>query len=279
MLPMKNIKVCNTKSIVAYLVLSTIITSFTFSSCDTQPKFPATLMEMNKPAYLLRDSAFWNRNESNHFVYFSSKKVGDDFIKDIIQNQETNIIHIAAIMNLKEVDKLPKIKLWIFNSDHEKYLKTQVKSNAHTLTEYWSTYYNKNNATGAHEIAHLLSQHFWGYLKSKKYNFLMEEGFAFYVDETRFFKFEFYKKAKSILANAKYSISTIIKDNNNNEDYEDKATVCGAFDKYLITNFGIEKFAVLWKNIDNENIFNSTYNKSLSNLESDFYKFLETIES
>ena len=245
-----------------------------FSNCYSPPKFPATLMEMNKPEYLLKDSLFWNRNESKHFTYFSSKKVDSGFIKDIIENQENNIIHIAKIMDIKNIDTLPKIKLWIFNSDNEKYSKTQVKSNAHTLTEYWSTYYNKNNATGAHEVGHLMSQHFWGYLKSKKYNFLMEEGFAFYVDETRFFKFDFYKKAKVILGNDKYRISIIIKENNNN-DYENKAIVCGAFDKYLINTFGVEKFAVLWKNIENENVFNTTYNKSLFDLENDFYTFLE----
>ena len=246
-----------------------------FSSCSSQPNFPATLMEMNKPAYLLKDSSFWNRNESRHFIYFSSKKVSSDVIKNIMENQEDNIIHIAKIMNVKDIDTLPKINLWIFNSDYEKYLKTQVESNAHTLTEYWSTYYNKNNAAGAHEIAHLMSQHFWGYLKSKKYSFLMEEGFAFYADETKFFKFDFYKKAKIILENGKYSISGIIKENSN-DDYENKATVCGAFIKYLVTVFGVEKFASVWKNIENENIFNTTYNKSLPDLETGFYTFLET---
>lgn len=102
----------------------------------------------------------------------------------------------------------------------------------------------------------------------------MEEGFAFYIDEGKFFKFDFYKKAKDMLGNDKYRIASIIKENNN-DDYEDKATVCGAFVKYLITNFGVEKFAVLWKNIENEDAFNTTYGKSFSDLESDFYVFLE----
>lgn len=245
-----------------------------FTSCEPQPKFPATLMEMNNPAYLLNDSLFWNKNESEHFLYYSSKKIDRDFIKNVIDNQENNITNIAKIMNVNDIDTLPKIKVWIFNSDHEKYLKTQVKSNAHSLTEYWSAYYNKNNATGAHEIGHIMSQHFWGYLKTKKYNFLMEEGFAFYIDESKFFKFDFYKKAEGLIVNDKYRISSIIKENNN-DDYEDKATVCGAFVKYLITNFGVEKFAVLWKNIENEGAFNATFSKSLSDLENEFYIFLK----
>lgn len=244
------------------------------TACNRQVKFPATLMEMNKPEYLLQDSSFWNKTESRHFSYYASKKVNKDLIKPIMENQELNLNHIAGIMKISSIDSLPKIKLWIFSSDREKYLKTQVNSNAHTLTEFWSTYYNKDNATGAHEIGHLMSQHFWGYLKSKKYDFLMQEGFAFYVDETRFFKFDFYKKAASILENEKYRISVILKENSNN-DYEKKAIVCGAFVKYLITNYGIENFAGLWKTIEeDENAFTTIYNKSLSNFENDFYTFL-----
>ena len=243
-------------------------------SCKGQIKFPATLMEMNNPEYLLKDSLFWNRAESKHFICYSSKKVDNDLIRPILENQEMNIYHIAKVMDINHVDTLQKINLWIFNSDREKYFKTQVNSNAHTLTEYWSVYYNKDNATGAHETGHLMSQHFWGFPKSKKYDFLMQEGFAFYMDENRFFKFDFYEKAKGILRNEKYRISTIVKENNNT-NYEDKAMVCGAFVKYLITSYGIENFARLWKSDEeNENAFHTIYSKSLSDLENDFYKFL-----
>jgi len=159
------------KETINYLTMITVIVFLL--GCNGQIKFPTSLMEMNKPEYLLRDSLFWNRYESKHFIYYSSKKVDDDLIKPIIENQEMNIVHIAKIMDINNIDSLPKINLWIFSSDKEKYLKTQVNSNAHTLTEYWSTYYNKNNATGAHEIGHLMSQHFWGYLKSKKYCVLL----------------------------------------------------------------------------------------------------------
>lgn len=258
----------------ALFLFALIVITVQLNGCDKQIKFPASLMEMNNPEYLLKDSLFWNIHESKHFIYYSSKKVERDLIMPIIENQEINIQHIAKIMDINNIETLPKINIWIFNSDTEKYLKTQVKSNAHTLTEYWSVYYNKDNATGAHEIGHLMSQHFWGYLKSKKYDFLLQEGFAFYIDETRFFKYDLFKKAKGILGNEKYRISTIVKENNNS-DYEDKAIVCGAFIKYLITSYGVENFASLWKIVgENDNAFNTIYNKSLSDLENEFYAFL-----
>lgn len=245
------------------------------NGCNGQVNFPASLMEMNKPEYLLKDSTFWNKNESQHFKFFTSKNVNYELINSVIENQEKNITHIGQIMGIKDLEILPKINVWIFNNDYEKYLKTQVRSNAHALTEYWSAYYNKGNASGGHEIGHIMSQHFWGYLQSKKFDFLLEEGFVFYIDENRFFKFDFYEKARGMLQNDKYRISTIIDENNNN-DFENKAIVCGAFDKYLISNFGIEKFANVWKHIEDENIFISTYNKSLTDLEKDFYAFLES---
>jgi len=261
------------KITITYLVI--ISFSVFLQNCSGQIKFPASLMEMNNPGYLLKDALLWNKYESRHFIYYSSKKVDDDLIKRVIENQELNIAHIAKIMHIDNIDTLPKINLWIFNSDYEKYLKTQVNSNAHTLTEYWSVYYNKDNAGGAHEIGHLMSQHFWGYLKSVKYDFTIQEGFAFYADETRFFKFNYYEEAKSILQNDEYRISTIIKSNSNN-DYKNKAVVCGAFVKYLITSFGIEKFADLWKTIgEDDYAFKVIYNIKFSDLENNFYTFLE----
>jgi hypothetical protein len=260
------------EKVIKYLTIITFI--LLLQSCSGQIKFPASLMEMNNPRYLLKDSLFWNKYESKHYIYYSSKKVDSELIKPIIENQEININHIAGIMHINNIDTLPKINFWIFNSDYEKYLKTQVNSNAHTLTEYWSTYYNKDNATGAHEVGHLMSQHFWGYLKSKKYDFLMQEGFTFYIDETKFFKFDFYRKAKEILLDETFRISKIIKENNN-DDYEDKAIVCGAFIKYLITSYRIENFVKLWKTIEDDDIaFKTIYNKNLSDLENDFYTYL-----
>ncbi|MFN8256479.1 MAG: hypothetical protein U0W24_12355 [Bacteroidales bacterium] len=245
------------------------------TGCNRKIEFPATLMEMNKPEYLLQDSMYWNKYESQHFLLHSSKKVDNDLIKPIIENQEINIKHIAKIMDIANINSLPKIRIWIFNSDKEKYLKTQVHSNAHALTEYWSVYYNKTNATGAHEIGHLMSQHFWGFPKSKKYDFLLQEGFAFYIDENRYFKFDFYQKAKGILRNEKYRISAIVKESNNTY-YEKKALVCGAFIKYLITSYGVENFVRLWKSVEeNESAFNVIYSESLADLEKDFYTFLE----
>ena len=257
-----------------YLVIFTSI--FLIYGCNNKVDFTDSFMEMNKPDYLLKDSVFWNENESLHFKCFSSKKVDNEIVTDILDNQEKNIIHISKLMQIDNIDTLSKINIWVFKNDNEKYLKTQVKSNAHCLTEYWSVYYNKGNATGAHEVGHLMSQYFWGYTKNDKYDFLLNEGFAFYVDEALFYKIDFYKKAKKLLQQEKYKISNIVK-HNNNEDYRDKAFVCGAFDKYLIEIYGINKFSKLWISDDDDIIFNSIYDKSLKELEDEFYDFIKKL--
>ena len=47
----------------------------------------------------------------------------------------------------------------------------------------------------------------------------------------------------------------------------------GSFCNYLITNYGMEKFIELWKNPDALKI----YDKSLTELESDWKKYLENL--
>jgi len=182
-----------------------LLSAVLFIKCSAM-NFPATLMEMNQPAYL-RTHYELNKMETQHFDFNFSPKIDNDSLCSNISNQqEKNMNRLAEFMKIGNIDTLHKIDIWIFFDDKEKYEKTQVKSSAHSLYQYWSMYYNKDNAKGAHELGHLLSQHYWGYLKSKRFNFLLDEGFAFLVDEFGYFNFDFYKKAQEILQDKKYKI-------------------------------------------------------------------------
>jgi hypothetical protein len=150
-----------------------------------------------------------------------------------------------------------------------------VKSSAHCLTPYWSIYYNKENVTGAHELAHLLSQHYWGNTSSDKFDFLLNEGFAFLADEGDFYNFNFYTKARKILKDDKYTIGNIVK-HNTKGNYKKRAIVSGAFVKFLINQYGLRKFVKLWKKInEGKASFNTIYSKSFKDLESEFYAFIK----
>jgi hypothetical protein len=76
------------------------------------------------------------------------------------------------------------------------------------------------------------------------------------------------------LKSKKYQINRIIS-SSAGDSYEKQAFVSGAFVKYLIETYGIEKFGELWLSINkeeaDEEVFKVVYNQSISNLESNFY--------
>jgi hypothetical protein len=254
------------------ILLSVLIIGL-FTNCSRN-NFPVSLMEMNNPDYLISNNN-WNRFDSTHYeFYFSNTITNASLINRIIDKQEKNINHIAKLMQIENIDTLDKIRMWVFSNDDEKYRKTQIKSSAHCLTPYWSIYYNQDNAIGAHESGHLLSQTYWGYTKTERFDFLLSEGFAFFVDEHGYFDFNFYDKAKEILKKKKYRISNIAKSNSKGK-FKEKAFVAGAFVKFLIENYGLDKFVQLWKTIrEDESEFSQIYGKSFEALEFEFYRLI-----
>jgi len=246
-------------------------------SCST--KFPASLMEMNKPEYLLKHSGPWECLKTQHLeLYYGTSFGSKKDVQKIATMQESNFMHIIKLMNLSNPDTLSSIKVWLFESNEEKYKKTQVITDAHSLHEYWSTYYRKGNETGAHELGHVIVNNCWGYIPNdSKFQFMMSEGWAFFVDEGVFWKRSFFdeKIKKFIIENEKFHLASII--TNPQPDYSKNATISASFIKYLIQTFGIEKFSQLWKGLVNqkeEKAFNDAYGKSFSVLENEFYAFL-----
>lgn len=244
--------------------------------CGGNQKFSATLMEMNEPKFLLMDSVFWSRMESAHFICQSSKRIDRALMEEVLKIQEDNLVHLGHLMELGRLDTFPKIRLWVFYSGKEKYRRTQVRDPAHALLPYWSTYYTRKTMKSAHEIAHLLTQRCWGYVHSERFGFLLEEGFANLADEGRYHRIDFYKAASVKLRDKGRSLSAyaIGKDN----VYQDRAIVCAAFVKYLINTYGIRRFETLWKCIEKEDAFESTYHMSFLELDREFNTFLATVD-
>ncbi len=249
----------------------------TFHSCKNKVEFKDTLMEMNKPSYLLKDSIAWTSIEDMYFRLHISNTIKDSkYAERLRKTQQEIFIHLFKLMKIEEQsDSFPKIDIFVFKDIEEKYLKTQVKASAHALPPYYTAYYIKGNAEGAHEITHILDSHFWCPFSNGKFGMLLNEGFSFYSDEGVIFDFDYYEKAKNILKNEDYQISKIVSSTAGNS-YEKKVFVSGAFVKYLIENFGINKFEELWLEINKEKIsisvFDDVYNQSFGDLESKFYQ-------
>ncbi len=220
-------------------------------SCNKKVVFKDTLMEMNKPSYLLKDSSSWTSIEDKYFKLHVSNSIEDsEYPKKIQIVQQKIFQHLYKLMKVeRQTDSLPKIDIFILKDIKEKYLKTQHKSSAHAIPPYYAAYYTTANAEGAHEITHILNSHFWGFFRNQKFAMLLNEGFSFYSDEGMIFKFDFYEKAKEILKNEKYQINRIIS-SKTGSSYEKQALVSGAFVKFLIENYGIGKFRELWIEIN-----------------------------
>jgi len=246
-------------------------------ACNRKVEFKDSLMEMNKPTYLLKDRSAWLSIEDKYFNLHISKSIKDAEYPQKLQLVQQRIFkHLFELMQIGEpIDSLPKIDIFIFKNIKEKYLKTQVKASAHALPPYYAAYYPKVNAEGAHEITHILDSHFWCPFSNGKFGMLLNEGFSFYTDEGIIFKFDYYTKAKEILKDKEYQVNKVIS-STAGDSYEKQAFVSGAFVKYLIETYGIGKFKELWITINQENadekVFKGVYNKSIEEIESAFYQ-------
>lgn len=243
-----------------------------------------------EPDYLLRLHGPWLTHESDHFRFYyrenpvSTKSLSDKDIKEIVDKQEKNILRIAGLLNIpkENIDTLRKINVWLFRDLKEKDLITKIPSTDFSIRPYWSAYHTYISSGSAHEIGHLIINEFWGWFKSKKYQFLIEEGYASIVDEGNGKRdFDYYLEAKKILKKDGFKIEQIV----NNEPvriffknpYTLKAIVSGAFVKYLLSEKGVDKFKQLFQNLgDDEKVFEEIYEQTFSNLIEDFYKFIDS---
>lgn len=242
-----------------------------------------------EPDYLIRLAGPWEKFNSQHFNF--NYKVSNEFkrarlkkrLNEISAAQERNIKSIAVRLNIPitAIDTLRKINFWIFSDLKEEYKITKINANAFSIIPYWSVYYTFDAGEGAHEIGHIIIGTYWGNFNSSKFQFLIEEGWASLVDEgygAR--KYDYYVKANKILKDNDYSIDNIVSNRQVMgyfvNPYTLKAIVSGAFVKYLIEIYGIDKFHTLWTDLrDEDETFKRIYGKDFSVLCDDFYKFIK----
>jgi hypothetical protein len=241
-----------------------------------------------EPDYLLRLHGPWQTYESKNFRFYYrdnpkiSKNLTDSDLELIAKAQQVNFYRIGDILSIQHerLDTLRKINVWMFQDLNEKTEITKIHATDFCIPPYWSIYCTYASSKAAHELGHMIIDEYWGYFKSKKYNFVIEEGFASLVDEGHGKRnFDYFKKSKKIIQNKKYSMPNVI--NNANvtgifkNPYTQKAIVVGGFVKYLIKEHGIDKFKNLWLNLsDDGEAFSLVYNKSIDDLANDYMDFL-----
>jgi hypothetical protein len=233
----------------------------------------------------------WKTYESKNFrLYFRinpkvTKNLSDNDLKTISQSQQDNLYHIGNLLSVpnEDLDTLRKINIWMFQDLNEKTEITKIHATDFCIPPYWSIYCTYASSKAAHELGHMIIDEYWGYFQSRKYDFIISEGFASLVDEGSGRRnYDYLEKAKKVTRHNKYSMSNII--NNVNvtgifkNPYTQKAIVAGGFVKYLIKEYGIGKFKNLWLTLsDDGEAFNLVYKKSIDELSIDYMAFLKNL--
>jgi hypothetical protein len=216
-----------------------------------------------------------NEIETSHFVIRYSDGIDEEFAKSLALHHE---YFYEEMRDFLKTEPKEKIKSFIFESRKDK--KELIGSANADIAKPWlyHIYMSAENydETLKHEIAHCFCAEFGkGLFKlADNFNPSLIEGIASASDPL--FDENYIDYAAAVAFKNGYRVN--IKDlygyfsffgNVSNLSY----VYSGSFTKFLITNYGMEKFKRLYTDLD----FRSVYGISIENLSQQFFRYLRTI--
>ena len=202
------------------------------------------------------------------------------WIDSIASKQESNLRELNNFLNVK--DKQIKIHFFIFPNLSDKIDITKDKAYAHCVPEYDAVYYidgdTINNVLGKHEITHLVIRKYFGVPVKGFYKTFIDEGLAMYSgDSLAGFKIYNYYAAK-LKANDILSPYEYLRNYNLFVTSWKKYTqTAGAFSKYLLDNYGLDKYIRLLLEGNDEDDFENIYGVSIKDVSDKFVSNLRRI--
>ncbi|MFO7445275.1 MAG: hypothetical protein R6W90_02865 [Ignavibacteriaceae bacterium] len=213
--------------------------------------------------------------ETQHFIIHYSKQIDEKLIKVSALHHEYYYRELSAFFNLKPKEKItsfvfgsPKQKGKLFGSENADVAKPW-------LYQVYTTYNNYNTSL-KHEIAHVFSGEFSGgiFKVAGGFNPALIEGIATAADPVYDENRIDYLAAAAYRYGYKVSIINLFNGFSFFGSVSGLSYVyAGTFTKYLIDNYGIEKFKKVYVDPD----FKKVYDKTLTSLEKEFYEYLEGI--
>ena len=215
---------------------------------------------------------------TDHYVF--TYKEGSFAAKDIRKVAKIQEKCFTKICNTLKVDFTEKINYFLLDSAEEvgKLYGINEPINGFAVwgaNKIYAVYNDKIKCIGPHEDAHLISF----VINTPKSNFIVE-GLAMYFDE-KWWGLDndvwtsYYKANKKDL-----SISNLL----NNEEFDSlnceiTYPIAGSFVKYLISNFGVDKFIQLYQitEVPNSNDFKRIFHYTIQQLESLFYQEISKV--
>ncbi len=265
--------------ILSLIVLSSCSKKLYKTEAEARVLKTGTLMEMNSEEFLVQNNT-WNLKTSNNFKFYFDKSIDPVLTQEISKVQEENFAHIVKSMGIDKKE-YPKIIYFLFKDKNQKITLTEVSSDAHAIAP--RVYYLPINATGAQEIGHVITQTVWGFIpNNSEYALIIDEGFNFFIDNDKFYNGKLDEYAlEYINSNQEFEITDLTKNGkgirNNGGHKLLESYVAGSFVKYLITEYGVEKFGDIWKSAvsNSEPEFKEIYGKELSQISDEYINSLK----
>ena len=213
----------------------------------------------------------WQKKESLHFIfYFFPHSFASENIKKIIAERETAYQKISQFLG---VDIPEKIRWYLFPSYEEgkQLLGGLSPSRAESATLTIFTVHGEHQQqTSGHELTHILS-YYIDNACTNSYK-ILSEGLACYLDQS---DKNYHSITKELLnANNLIPLGEIIDVNDfNAKDPKITYPQSASFVKFLIENYGLDKFKELWvirKNLKEE--FQKIYQQEFNEVEKEWLK-------
>jgi len=235
----------------------------------------------NSPPHILKQGE-WNTRSTEHFLYyFRPGSRTEQHIDTIMDRQERNYAEVLELLQTNDPDL--QIKVFIFPTLESKIRITSSRAYAHTVADYNTVYCidrdTIRNVFGKLEITHLLLGKVWGACAEGPFSRLLVEGIPVW-SAGNWFRMELFEYMEVNLAKGKISSPYDIAVHNKTSDRNVHAyPVAGAFIKYLVQQYGLEKLMQLYKEGSSREDFLRIFGLKFSVASEQFMKYCIEPES
>lgn len=269
----------NTIYIICLIFLLSCNNKLYVTQTDKRILKTGTLMEMNSEEFLIQNNT-WTLKTSDNFKFYFDKSIDEKLTEEVSKAQEENFVHIVELMGIDKKE-YPKVIYFLFKDKNQKIALTLLGSDAHAIAP--KVYYLPKNAKGGQEVGHVITQTVWGFIpNNSEYALLIDEGFNYYIDNDKFYNGRLDEYAlEYIKSNQGFEITDLTENGkalrNNGGHKLAESYVAGSFVKYLIKEYGTEKFGELWNSAvsDSEPQFEKIYGKKLSQIGNEYINNLK----
>jgi len=234
-------------------------------------------MERNDPKTILQSNE-WTVYNAIHFnLYYRPDSRASKRIDSVVTIQEKGFIEIHKKLHQPIISD--KINFFIFNSLEDKINITNHRSDAHAISSYNSVYYVDNpelsNVFGLHEVSHIIVHKTIGLGAAGPFKLFTNEGLAVWTEDKwgKLPLYDYYKKKFN--ENDICEPIEFIDKYDKTDSLKNVYGAWGAFTKYLIDNYGIDKFIILHKTGNDKNGFKNIYGISVEEANEQFLVFIK----